>query len=89
MGKRHSRRGRARLVGLGSDAEDGHLRVTNGAHMALYNGSKETHNRMQEKAIEFMRRVRERGLSMDSISRGECREILAELGLQEEEHVSS
>jgi hypothetical protein len=85
MPNRPSRRGRARLLGLGLDGTDTHTRVSRGEAFRLYNGSPRTHARMQERATEFMRLVRERGLSMDNISRGECSEILTAMGLSVDE----
>jgi hypothetical protein len=63
--------------------------VTNGGHFRLYNGSARTHDRMQAKAQAFLALVEEKGLSMENLSRGEARQILEELGLQEEESVCS
>ena len=40
------------LLGMGLDNKDGHVRATKGENFRLYGGSKETHERMQEKAIK-------------------------------------
>ncbi len=66
------------------DNNDGHVRRTSGPDFRLHSCSALTHTRMQTKAMEFMRLVDSRGLSMESISRRECREILAEIGMREE-----
>lgn len=89
MAKRHSRRGRAKLIGFGLDEADGQIRITRGSHFRLLNGKAATHQAMQNKAQEFLRRVQQRGLTMDNISRGECREILVEMGLEPDGNTSS
>ncbi len=89
MPKRHSRRGKIRLTGLGLDNQDGHTRITRSRQFRLYSGSAGTHERMQAQALEFFEHGKRRGLSIDDISRGECRAILAEMGLREEDsHVA-
>ncbi|MFH0911770.1 MAG: hypothetical protein V1918_09740 [Planctomycetota bacterium] len=79
------RRGRARLIGIGCNARDGHTRVTRGEDFVLYRGDSQTHAKMQRLAMEFMRHVEDRGLSMASISERECREIAHAVGLRVEE----
>jgi len=78
-------RRRARLVGVGLDHGDGHTRFTCGHGFRLLYGSAATHAKMEAKALEFMRRVREQGLSMDRITREECCRIAEQIGLHLEE----
>ncbi len=66
---------KAWLVGLGLDNDDGHVRVTRGENFGLFGGSKETHERMQEKAIKFNEELKARGKRMEDISREEFYEI--------------
>lgn len=67
------------------ESKDGHVRQTNGENYALHSGDANTHARMQAKAEEFMQCVRDRGLNMESISRGECKEILLQIGMRMED----
>ncbi|MCX7805403.1 MAG: hypothetical protein N3A38_09470 [Planctomycetota bacterium] len=66
---------RAWLIGLGLDNDDGHVRVTRGENFGLFGGSKETHERMQEKAIKFNEELKARGKRLEEIGREEFCEI--------------
>lgn len=81
MAKRKSVRGKIKLTGIAELANDGQIRITRGQNFNLYNGTKRVHTRMQERAIEFLAKVKQKGLSVDNISRGECRQILSEMGM--------
>jgi hypothetical protein len=72
---------KALLLGLGLDNEDGHLRVTRGENFHLVGGSDETHSTMQEKAVKFNEKLRQRGRRMEEVSREEFRDIAHEIGL--------
>lgn len=69
------------LLGLGFDNRDGHRRVTRGENFRLYGGSKDTHSLMQEKAIKFNEQLKQKGKSLEEISRTEFREIADKIGL--------
>lgn len=70
------------LLGLGLDCSDGHVRVTKGKNFALFGGSKETHETMQEKAIKFNEYLDKRQKTLDSISEKEFCDIAKDIGLK-------
>ena len=70
------------LLGLGLDCKDGHVRVTKGKNFALFGGSEETHEEMQEKAIKFNEHLTKRKKSLDQISEEEFKEISKKVGLR-------
>jgi hypothetical protein len=74
---------KAFLLGLGLDAKDGHVRLTRGENFHLVGGSEETHGTMQEKALKFNEKLRERGRRMEEISREEFRDIAHQIGLSD------
>jgi hypothetical protein len=74
---------KALLLGLGLDNEDGHLRLTRGENFRLVGGSEETHGVMQEKAVKFNEKLKERGRRLEDVSKDEFREIAREIGLSD------
>jgi len=68
------------LLGLGFDAFDGKVRISQGPNFVLYGGSKETHHKMQETALKFNERVDVRGKKLEDINRRELDEIVKEVG---------
>ena len=72
---------KAWLLGLGFDNKDGHVRLTRGDNFRLVGGSEETHSTMQEKALRFNEKLRERGRRLEDISREEFRDIAHDIGL--------
>ena len=70
------------LLGLGFDAEDGHVRITKGKNFRLFGGSKETHEMMQEKAIKFNEQLERRKKTLDDINEKEFYEIAKVIGLK-------
>ena len=69
------------LLGMGLDS-DGEARVTRGENFLLVGGKAETHENMQEKAVKFNEKLRERGRSLDDIGRDEAMEIAAEIDVK-------
>ena len=67
------------LVGVGLDNDDGHTRITKGPNFRLFGGSQQTHDRMQETAIKFNEKLKERDRTLDDISRDEFVDILHEV----------
>ena len=80
-GKTKKTKARALLVGVGLDS-DGHKRVTTGPNFALVGGSKETHEVMTEKAIKINEKLKERGKSLEEVSKDEFDDIASNVGLQ-------
>jgi hypothetical protein len=74
---------RAWLLGIGHDNGDGHVRITHGENYRLFGGSEETHEVMQETAVKFNEKLRDRGKSLDDISKKEFRDIAHEIGLSD------
>lgn len=81
MGSSKRSKTRAMMLGVGLD-DDGHKRVTKGENFALVGGSKDTHDEMTEKAIKINEKLRDRGKSLDGVSREEFDEIAHEVGLR-------
>lgn len=74
---------KAWLLGLGLDNDDGHTRITRGENFHLVGGSDGTHSAMQEKAVKFNEKLRQRGRRLDEISREEFRDIAHDIGLSD------
>jgi len=74
---------RAWLLGVGRDNRDGHVRITRGENYHLLGGSEETHEVMQETAVKFNEKLRDRGKSLEDISKHEFRDIAREIGLSD------
>ena len=81
MGNSKRGKSRAMMLGLGLD-DDGHKRVTKGENFALVGGSKDTHEQMTEKAIKINEKLRERGKSLEEVSREEFDDIAHDVGLR-------
>jgi hypothetical protein len=63
------------FVGVGLDNTDEHKRITRSEHFLLVGGSKDTHERMQDTAIRFSEKLRERGKSLQETPVDEVLEI--------------
>ena len=74
---------KAWLLGMGLDGKDGHVRITHGNNFHLVGGSEDTHGVMQEKAVKFNEKLKERGRSLEEISREEFRDIAHDVGLND------
>lgn len=72
------KRRKAKILGLGLDNDDGHVRITRSENFHLMGGSAETHEGMQEKCIKFDEKLRDRGKELDSLERGEFLDMAAE-----------
>ena len=68
------------LLGMGLDS-DGEARLTTGDNFFLVGGTEDTHEKMQEKAIKFNEKLKERGRTLDEIGSKEAREIAGELDI--------
>jgi hypothetical protein len=74
------RRGRARLVGVGLDARDGHVRMTDAEGLHLVGGSEATHARMQARAGTLLAGIRGRCVDLSRCTLAECRALAEGLG---------
>ena len=73
-----SKRKKAKILGLGLDNDDGHVRITRSKNFHLLGGSQETHEDMQEKCIKFDEELLTRGKQLESLERDEFLDIAAE-----------
>ena len=62
------RRGKAVVVGIGTDDSCGHVRYTQGESFKLYGGSEESHSAMLEHVALLKRAIRELGISLDAMT---------------------
>lgn len=68
----------AKLVGIGLDGDDGHVRVTKGDNFHIMGGSSDTHEQMQEKCIKFNEKLEGKGKKLGQLERNEFFDIAAE-----------
>jgi len=73
-----SKRRKVKILGLGLDNDDGHVRVTRSENFYLLGGSEETHKGMQEKCIKFDEELRTRGKELASLERHEFLDLAAQ-----------
>jgi len=71
-------RKKAKLLGLGLDNDDGHVRVTQGDNFHLIGGSEDTHELMQEKCLKFNEKLNVRGKQLEELEKAEFLDIAAE-----------
>jgi hypothetical protein len=64
------------LVGLGLDNEDGHRRITRGEEFLLLGGSAETHERMQDVAIQVTESLQHKGKCLRDASAEELADLV-------------
>ena len=67
------------LLGLGLDNGDGHTRITRGDNFSLLGGSETTHEKMQETCIKVNEKIRQRGKTLETVSRQELTDLFREL----------
>lgn len=68
--------GRAALLGLGLDNDDGHKRITTGEQFAIVGGSAETHERMTETVVKTFEELKTRGKHLEQVGHQELAEII-------------
>jgi len=73
------------ILGVGLDNADGHVRITCGENFRLFGGSEETHGAMQEKAVKFNEKLKDRGKRLEEVSKEEFRDIAHEIGLSDKQ----
>jgi len=79
MAKQRKRPAVAYLIGLGLDNHDGHVRVTQGENFSIFDGSAETHARMQRTCIKLNEKLTHKGRRLADVSPAEFRDLLAEI----------
>lgn len=71
-------RKKAKLLGLGLDNDDDHVRVTKGDNFHLIGGSEDTHELMQEKCLKFNEKLNVKGKQLEDLEKTEFLDIAAE-----------
>jgi len=67
-----------KIIGLGLDGVDGHIRITRAKVFHLLGGSRETHERMQGSCIRFTEKLDARGKQLGQLDRQELSDLAAE-----------
>jgi hypothetical protein len=57
-----------RLMGVGFDAEDGHVRITKGEHYDVFMGSDESNEYIQQLIKKIEDELRKKGMRLDDLS---------------------
>jgi hypothetical protein len=71
-------RSKSKVLGLGLDAKDEHVRITRGKNFELLGGSKDTHEQMQEKCIKLNEKLQERGKELDDLEHQEFLDLASQ-----------
>lgn len=66
-----------RILGLGLDNEDGHVRVTRGKNFDIFLGSEQTHERMQDLCMRLNEKLDRKGKALAGLSRQELMDLLS------------
>ncbi|TAN36723.1 MAG: hypothetical protein EPN23_07900 [Verrucomicrobia bacterium] len=69
----------AHMLGIGLDNHDGHIRVTQGDNFSIFDGSEETHERMQRACIKVNEKLARKGKHLADATRAEIHDLLAEV----------
>ena len=67
-----------RILGLGLDNEDRHVRITRGKNFDIYFGSEPTHEQMQEACIKINEKLDRRGRRLEDLSREEFIDLVSD-----------
>jgi hypothetical protein len=68
-----------RLLGVGFDTEDGHVRMTNGDQYDVLMGSEESHEYIQQLLQRIENAIKAEGKRLDEVSPDELRKLVAAL----------
>ena len=66
----------AKMLGIGLDRKDEHIRITKGDNFYLYGGSEATHDRMTETVIRFNEKLDAKGKRLEDLSKDEFKDML-------------
>ncbi len=66
------------FLGVGLDNQDGEQRLTRSEHFLLVGGSADTHEHMQDTAIRFGEKLKDRGKTLHEASAEEALDLLRE-----------
>ena len=73
-----------RLLGVGFDAEDGHIRITEGDRFDVLMGSDESHEYIRKLIEDIETVLHERGLVLDDLTPQEFAELVESMRQMEE-----
>jgi len=68
-----------RLLGVGFDTEDDHIRITNSENYDVIMGSEESHEYIQQLILKIEEELNNRGLSLDNLTPDEFTQILTDI----------
>ena len=68
-----------KIVGVGFDNDDGHVRITRGGNFDLYWGSEETHDKMQETCIKINEKLDRKGKELEDLSKDEFIDLVTNI----------
>jgi hypothetical protein len=69
----------SKILGFGLDANDGHIRITEGEDFKLLLGSENTHEEMRDLLEKIQGEAHKKGKEIHDLSRGEFIDIAKEL----------
>ena len=69
---------KSKLLGVGLDGSDGHVRLTRGDNFDLVGGSEQTHKQMQEKCIKLNEKLKDRGRQLEDLEHAELHDLAQE-----------
>ena len=70
-------KGRAGILGVGLDNDDGHKRITSGEQFHLVGGSQETHERMTETMVKTFEELKRRDKHLETVEKKELTDIIS------------
>ena len=68
----------ARMLGLGFDNDDGHVRITQGSHFNVVDGSEATHARMLEICVKINDKLDRLGKRLEDLSPEEFIDLVSD-----------
>ena len=68
-----------RIVGLGFDNADGHVRITRGDNFDVFFGSEATHEVMQATCLKINEQLQRQGRRLEDLSRKEFIELVSRI----------
>jgi hypothetical protein len=68
-----------RILGLGFDQQDGHVRITHGEGFDVYLGSDDSHEAMSRVCCQIEEELKRRGKKLQDLTREEFKSILKSL----------
>jgi len=69
-----------RILGLGLDNQDKHVRITRGENFDVYFGSEQTHEHLQETCMKINEKLDRKGKRLEELSRDEFIDLVSDVG---------